>query len=213
MPSRTKLITLIFGITAFFMLALSFIASGIADEPLYARIAVFLFAGLILSLLLSAIISSFVKDLEGRVREREKEMPATSPAPPEAKKVFEGRAVQLLAILQKDGRLVDFLKEDIAGYDDGQVGRAVRDIHKGCREAIDEHIHIEPVMKENEGAEVTVNQGFDPSAIRLTGNVIGKPPFRGVIRHSGWRATATSLPPIPKSQDAGIIEPAEVEIP
>ncbi|MBZ0156519.1 MAG: DUF2760 domain-containing protein [Alphaproteobacteria bacterium] len=120
--------------------------------------------------------------------------------------------VQTLALLQKKGRLIDFLREDLSGYDDSQIGRAVRDIHKECRAALDSHISIEPVMKEAEGEQVTISAGFDPSAIRLTGTVIGAPPFKGIIRHSGWRITRTSMPPLPKSQDPGIVEPAEVEV-
>ena len=205
MPSTIKIIASIFVLTLLCMLALAFAAPGIPDLPL--RIAVFLGAGVILSSILSSVVTSFVK---ARAVVPAPPVPA---APPAERKAFEERAVQMLSILQKNGRLIDFLKEDIAGYDDSQIGRAVRDIHKGCRETLEEHVRIEPVMKESEGTIVSVNKGFDPSAIRLTGNVVGDPPFRGTIRHSGWRATATSLPPIPESRDASIIEPAEVEIP
>ncbi|HEX8947644.1 MAG TPA: DUF2760 domain-containing protein [Dissulfurispiraceae bacterium] len=205
MPSTIKIIASIFILTLLCMLALAFAVPRITGLPL--RIAVFLGAGVILSSILSSLVSSFVK---ARAVAPAPPVPA---APPAEGKAFEERAVQMLSILQKNGRLIDFLEEDIAGYGDSQIGRAVRDIHKGCRETIGEHVRIEPVMKESEGTTVTVNQGFDPSAIRLTGNVVGAPPFRGTIRHSGWRAAATNLPPIPKSQDASIIEPAEVEIP
>jgi hypothetical protein len=123
------------------------------------------------------------------------------------------KAVQMLAILQRKGRLIDFLQEDISAYEDRQIGAAARNIHKGCREAIAEHILLEPVMKEPEGSNVTVSEGFDPSAIRLTGNVVGSPPFRGVLRHGGWKAVKVAMPIVPKTLDTTIIEPAEIELP
>ena len=121
-------------------------------------------------------------------------------------------AVQLLALLQRDGRLVDFLREDIQAYDDAQIGAAVRSIHESCRQVLTEHLNIEPVLSGQEGDEVSVPEGFDPSAIRLIGNVSGEPPFRGVLRHAGWRTTQVRLPDQPSGQDPKIVAPAEVEI-
>ncbi len=72
---------------------------------------------------------------------------------------------------------------------------------------------IEPVMKEREGEIVTVEEGFDPSTIRLTGNVVGEPPFKGTLKHCGWRVPSSTMPELPQSQDLSILEPAEVEIP
>ncbi len=121
-------------------------------------------------------------------------------------------AVQLLALLQRDGRLVDFLREDIQSYDDAQIGAAVRTIHQACRQVLTEHLQLEPVLSGREGDEVTVPHGFDPSAIRLTGNISGQPPFRGALRHAGWRASRVTLPDQPTGQDPRIVAPAEVEI-
>lgn len=121
-------------------------------------------------------------------------------------------AVQLLALLQRDGRLVDFLREDMQSYDDAQIGAAVRTIHEACRQVLAEHLQLEPVLSGREGEEVTVPEGFDPSAIRLTGNVSGHPPFRGALRHAGWRASRVTLPDQPAGQDPRIVAPAEVEI-
>ncbi len=122
-------------------------------------------------------------------------------------------AIQLLALLQREGRLVDFLREDIDSYDDAQVGAAVRSIHASCRQVLAEHLSIEPVLGGAEGDAVTVPEDFDPSTIRLTGNVSGEAPFRGELRHAGWRAASVTLPEQPRGQNPQVIAPAEVEIP
>jgi hypothetical protein len=121
------------------------------------------------------------------------------------------RAVQLLALLQRDGRLVDFLCEDIAGYPDDQVGAAVREVHAGCRAALTKYLGLEPVLPGEEGGATLVQAGFDPAAVKLVGRVTGTPPLRGVLRHKGWRASHVQLPPILGNQ-AAIVAPAEVEI-
>ncbi len=131
---------------------------------------------------------------------------------PGEKIVRRDPAVALLALLQREGRLVDFLREDIAAYPDAQVGAAVRAIHASCRKVLDEHLALEPVRSEDEGARVLVERDFDASAIRLTGNVSGKPPFRGILRHRGWRTRRVELPADPLGQDPSIVAPAEVEI-
>jgi hypothetical protein len=133
-------------------------------------------------------------------------------ARPGEKIVRRDPAVSLLALLQREGRLVDFLREDISAYPDAQVGAAVRAIHTSCRKILDEHLALEPVRSEEEGARVLVERDFDASAIRLTGNVSGKPPFRGVLRHRGWRTRRIELPADPLGQDPSIVAPAEVEI-
>ena len=125
-----------------------------------------------------------------------------------------GADLRVLAVLQRDGRLVDFLEEDIGGYTDAQIGAAVRDIHRGCRKALREYLVIEPVMDAAEEARVTVAADFDPASVRLIGNVHGSPPFHGVLKHHGWRARAVQLPALPAAKDeASVLAPAEVEIP
>jgi hypothetical protein len=120
--------------------------------------------------------------------------------------------LRLLSLLQQEGRFVDFLKEDIDGYNDTQIGAAVRSIHAGCRKALSERIELERIFPAEDGTEVVVEAGFDPAAVRLTGNVSGTPPFRGTLQHGGWRAATVSLPHSPGDVDATIIAPAEVEI-
>lgn len=123
------------------------------------------------------------------------------------------RAVQLLALLQRDGRLVDFLSEDIAPYQDAQIGAAVRELHASCRKALEQYVTLEPVIDGEEDRPVTVQEGFDPAAVKLVGNVTGRPPLRGLLRHRGWRVARINLPSLPP-QGSGreVVAPAEVEI-
>jgi hypothetical protein len=124
-----------------------------------------------------------------------------------------GPDLRVLAVLQRDGRLVDFLREDIDGYSDAQIGAAVRDIHRGCRKALREYLTVEPVLGAAEDSEVNVPADFDPAEIRLTGNVRGTPPFLGVLKHHGWRVKAVHLPALPGTQsDSAVLAPAEVEL-
>lgn len=131
------------------------------------------------------------------------------PPPPKP----SGEPLRLLALLQREGRLLDFLLEDIQAYADDQVGAAVRDIHRNCQKALKDHLTLEPVLNGAEGANVDVPAGFDPSAIRLTGNVTGQPPFRGTLQHHGWRAKEIKLAKPPEGQDEFVVHPAEVELP
>lgn len=123
-----------------------------------------------------------------------------------------GAPLRLLALLQREGRLLDFLLEDIQGYPDPQVGAAVRDIHRQCQAALKEHLVLEPVLPHAEGSPIEVPAGFDPSAVRLVGNVTGQPPFRGTLQHHGWRVKEIKLAAPPEGQDEFVVMPAEVEL-
>lgn len=125
----------------------------------------------------------------------------------------ESPDLRVLAVLQRDGRLVDFLLEDIESYPDAQIGAAVRDIHRGCRKALGEYFTFEPVLTAVEESTVTVPADFNPAAIRLSGNVSGSPPFTGVLKHHGWRVTLAKLPTVTgRRADPSILAPAEVEV-
>ena len=128
-----------------------------------------------------------------------------------ASEVFD-RAVQMLALLQRDGRLVDFLAEDISVYPDVHLGAAVRTIHESCRQVLDRYVKLEPILNSEEDQPVTLQPGFDPAAIKLIGNVAGEPPVRGVLRHKGWRVKEVNLPPLPQSAGRMVVAPAEVEL-
>jgi hypothetical protein len=120
-------------------------------------------------------------------------------------------ALQILAILQRDSRLIDFLQEDIAAYSDDQIGAAVREIHDQSRDAIARYVTLTPVIDGVEGTYAKA-PAQDPSLVKFVGNVPAKPPAGGTLRHKGWRATKVDLPALPARQDATIIAPAEIEI-
>ena len=136
------------------------------------------------------------------------EAKAVTPAPERV----HASGLLLLGALQREGRLLDFLQQDIAAFSDEQVGAAARVVHTGSRKILQQYFDFEPAAKEAEGAEVSVPKGFDAQRWRLTGNVAGQPPFRGMLRHHGWVARQVRMPAISESLDARIIAPAEVEL-
>jgi Domain of unknown function (DUF2760) len=138
------------------------------------------------------------------------------PAAPEGPKPADG-AVQILAILQREARLIDFLEEDIAPYTDEQVGAAVRDIHKNSRAALDRHVILKPVVDGVEGTNTNLaSAGLDAKdTVRL--RIVGKVPAdgkveAGVLRHRGWRVEKVDLPNTPMGKKAAILAPAEIEV-
>ena len=141
------------------------------------------------------------------------ETPAPPPPKPEPKKPVRSEAVSLLAALQREARLLDFLQESIAGYDDAQIGAAVRDIHRDSAAVIQRMFAPEAVVADEEGATLEVPAGYDPAEYRLSGNVSGQPPHRGTLQHHGWKATRCEVPQWTGSDSAAnIIAPAEVEV-
>ena len=144
-----------------------------------------------------------------------KALPEPEPEPPKPvdERVRLAPAIQMLSLLQQEGRLLDFLMEDIAEYSDDQIGAAVRNIHRDCRAVLEERLSLSSVLDQEEESQVKVEHGFDPSRIRLIGNVTGEPPFSGVLRHHGWRAGEVKIPELPEGHDPTVIAPAEVELP
>jgi hypothetical protein len=118
----------------------------------------------------------------------------------------------LLSALQREGRLVDFLQQDVAGFSDEEVGAAARVVHAGCRKLLQQFFELQPATPEVEGSPVTLPQGFDARRIRLTGNVAGQPPFRGTLKHHGWVAKEIRMPAVSDALDARVVAPAEVEL-
>jgi hypothetical protein len=137
---------------------------------------------------------------------------APKPAAPQMKEASPDAALQLLGLLQRDARLIDFVQENLSGFSDAEIGAAARVVHDGCRKVLGEHFTIATVRDEAEGSRITLNEGFDAGAIRLTGNVVGAAPFHGSLSHRGWRATEVRLPKLAGSHDAAILAPAEVEL-
>lgn len=130
-----------------------------------------------------------------------------NPPPPKP----SGEPIRLLGLLQREARLLDFLMENLTAYDDQQIGASVRDIQAKSQATIKKHLTLEPVMGQEEGSSVTVAAGFDPSSVRLVGNVSGQPPFYGTLQHAGWRVKTINLPK-PEGQDEFVLMPAEVEL-
>jgi uncharacterized protein DUF2760 len=135
--------------------------------------------------------------------------PITPPAPIERP---EDGAVLMLAVLQREGRLVDFLMEDLGSYSDAQIGAAVRDVHANCRRALATALDVEPILDGAEDQAVSVPAGFDPASIKLVGRVVGTGPFTGMLRHRGWRSSRVQLPTLGAPSSRQIVAPAEVEI-
>lgn len=129
-----------------------------------------------------------------------------------AKQFDHDAALQLLALLQREARLIDFTQEDLGSYSDADVGGAARVVHEGCAKVLREHFSISPVRTEAEGSRITLPAGFDARAIRLTGNVVGQAPFTGSLGHRGWRVTEVRLPTLASGFDARVLAPAEVEL-
>jgi hypothetical protein len=145
-------------------------------------------------------------------------LPAAPPTPslpaPAPVKSTDGapKALQLLSLLQREGRLVDFLEQDITGFSDQDVGAAARLVHQGCRETLRRLTTVQPVRAENEGSSVTLEAGFAASEVKLIGDVKGSPPYRGTLRHRGWRVATMNLPTVVEGHDDSILAPAEVEL-
>lgn len=138
--------------------------------------------------------------------------PAAPPPPPSPKKP-SGEPLRVLALLQAEARLVDFLMEDISGAPAAQIGDAVKDIHRKAQQALKQHLVIDTVLTGKEGESVTLQPGFDPSAVRVVGNVTGRPPFTGEIQHPGWTVREIKLPAVAEGQDPMVLQPAEVQLP
>ena len=134
--------------------------------------------------------------------------PAVDPAPLRA----EG-ALLLLSLFQREGRLLDFLRESLDRHDDASIGAAARAVHRGCKKVLNEHVTLEPVMAGEEDAPVTIPSGFDSREIQLTGATAGQPPFRGTLVHHGWRAAEVRFPTLTGAMDRRVLAPAEVRIP
>ena len=151
---------------------------------------------------------------EKTAAEKPAEKAPEKPAKVEDKRVQHQRdgALALLALLQREGRLVDFLREPLDGFADADIGAAARDVHRGCRKVLEQHLAFEPVMPGEEEAKVSVPKGFDPAEIRLIGEAKGEPPFKGTLRHHGWRVVDAKLPTLTEGIDRTVIAPAEVEL-
>jgi hypothetical protein len=168
--------------------------------------------GAFFGVLADADLAARIAALRGSAVSAAPPPPAAAPAPAVLKEASPDAALQLLALLQREARLVDFVEEDLGGYTDAQVGAATRLVHDGCAKVLREHFRIVPVRDEAEGSRVTLPAGFDAAAVRLTGNVVGQAPFTGSLAHRGWRVTEVRLPKLAERHDTHVLAPAEVEL-
>jgi hypothetical protein len=162
--------------------------------------------------LLLAFRSFFSVLLHGKLDgELMKALGLSPPPPPKAD--FTDGAVEMVSFLQRDARLVDFLMEDISGYDDEQVGAAVRTLHDQCRDSLSRYFQLAPVI---DGVEGTFSSlagtpaAQNPALVKFLGNVPAGVPQGGVLRHKGWMARKVDLPVPARGLD--VIAPAEIEI-
>ena len=139
-----------------------------------------------------------------------KPIPRTPSAP---KPPLRSEAVTLLAALQREARFVDFIQENLTGYNDAQIGAAARDVHRDCGKVLQRMFEIQPASDAEEDSPVEVPEGFDAGRFRLVGNVVGEPPFTGKMTHHGWIVQKCELPTWAGSNDAAkVIAPIEVEL-
>lgn len=212
---RTQSLMAIFALNALLTLGLYLLSpETLRDNLLFV---------LVLYVVLSAAAWWLVNTLAGKAidsavktaapaRQKTAQVPP-KPAPPQLTEPRETAAVQMLSILQRQGRLIDFLQEDLNNYEDAQIGAAVRSVHEGCKKALYEHVTLEPVYEQEEGSNVVLQPNFDAHAVRLIGDVSGNPPFRGILRHRGWRIRRIDLPERVQGQEKEmIVAAAEVEV-
>jgi hypothetical protein len=147
-----------------------------------------------------------------KIVEVEKLVQAPAPEPVVLKEATPDAALQLLGLLQKEARFIDFIKEDIAAFSDADIGVAARVVHEGCNKAINEHFTLATVRSEQEGSKISLPEGFDAATVRLTGNIVGTAPFTGTLVHKGWQVTGIRLPKLTSGHNAAIVAPAEVEL-
>jgi len=132
--------------------------------------------------------------------------------PPPVENTAEAEIVAFFALLQEKGRLVDFLMEDLASYEDAEIGAAARVVHEGCKQVLQEHFKIHAIAEADEGSQITVPAGFAADEYRLVGKLSGDPPFTGKLVHKGWKTDAVKLPRLVDTRRLPAIAPAEVEL-
>ncbi|MDA1343491.1 MAG: DUF2760 domain-containing protein [Proteobacteria bacterium] len=156
-------------------------------------------------------IEPTVKIIE-KIIEVEKIVQTPMPEPVILKEYTPDAALQVLGLLQKEARFIDFLKEDITAYNDADIGAAARVVHNGCNKALNEYFSLAPIRSEQEGSNITVPVGFDAATIRLTGNIVGAAPFTGSLIHKGWQVTEVRLPKLTQGHNPNIVAAAEIEL-
>jgi len=195
-----------------------------ASLVIAALVVVMLFTGNTIDYVLGAIAVAIAGTLafvqfsqpESKTAAKTEPPKSEQPSKPAAVDVSgsaEAEVIAFLALLQEKGRLIDFLMDDIAQYDDAQVGTAARVVYQGCKAALLEHLKVEPLRSEAEGAQVTVPKGYKVSEYKLTGSLSGEAPFSGTLVHKGWKVDSIKLPKVVVDKDElPPLAPAQVEV-
>jgi hypothetical protein len=156
----------------------------------------------------------FAADMQGQpLSETAAEPPAPAPVEPGPVLAADNSAaLVLLSLFQGEGRFIDFVQQELVGFDDAEIGAVARVVHAGCRKVLAEHVGLATVRGEAEGSSVTLEPGFDAARVKLTGNVGGSGALTGVLRHRGWLASSMSLPSLSEGASARVLCPAEIEL-
>lgn len=193
--------------------------NGLVLVPALQAYGAYLIAGSIALALWLLLKALFAKPGPATPAPERAPEPTPTPAPtvapePASTRQAEAQVLAVLGAFQAKGRLIDFLKDDVAAYSDAQVGAAARVVQQGCKAALDDLFEIAPVSTEREGSLVTVPEGAPSDEYRLAGKVSGAPPFRGTLTHKGWKATRVKLPRVLAGADDRLppIAPAQVEL-
>ncbi|MCP4161907.1 MAG: DUF2760 domain-containing protein [Deltaproteobacteria bacterium] len=185
-----------------------FLTKSTTDLDIYVIPLIFLIFAI------SGFFTTFIinRSIPAKIEEKPKKVHDNLPGKKDIEHKNRRMYLNLLSILQREGRLLDFFSEELSQFDDAQIGAAARGVHDSCSKVIKKYIEITPVIDDNEGEEITIDEDFDPDTIKLTGNVTGKPPFKGILKHKGWQAKKADLPKLSESVISKLIVPAEVEI-
>lgn len=147
--------------------------------------------------------------------EEAQQKPGPPPAPqkPAPPPVVQDPALTLLGAMQREARFIDFIQESLDGYSDAQVGAAVREVHRGCRQVLERCFRLAPIVDQEEGTDFTLERPFNAGRYRLTGNVTDQSPVTGRVVHAGWEAKRCELPQFHgDASTANVLAPAEIEV-
>lgn len=184
---------------------------GPVNEPGFISRLVFA-VGCFVRLLVDARFAAAVRRLvhghgldDASTEKPSKHLPAPVPVP-----VIDPRASArvLLALLQREGRFVDFLEQPVDGFSDADVGAAARVVHAGCKKALAGRITVTPILAEDEGARVMLS-GTEEN-VTLAGAARAREGTFTVV-HRGWRLAHDELPTLTAGHDGAVLQAAEVE--
>lgn len=151
------------------------------------------------------------RDLSNKLKDSQAKLASANANLKGGKDTVPPAAYQILYLLQKEGRLIDMLHENIDDYDDETLGGAFRKLHEDLQELIKERFILEPVLNEEEGNTITLDS-IDPDSVKVSGKVPAEGPFTGELIHKGWRLKECKLPEMVDGWKGDVIAQAEIEI-